>query len=87
MFVYNASYVSLKELSLSYTLPSSFLGEDSYFRAASVGVFGKNLCYLYKGTDNIDPQAAYSISNGASGLEVGNNAMPASFGVNLNIKF
>lgn len=87
LFMYNASYISLKEMSLSYTVPSKFFGENSYFRAASVGVFGKNLCYLYKGTDNIDPQAAYSISNGASGLEIGNMSMPSSFGVNLNLKF
>ncbi|WP_430810803.1 MULTISPECIES: SusC/RagA family TonB-linked outer membrane protein [unclassified Carboxylicivirga] len=87
LFVYDASFVSLRELSLSYRLPSQLFTDSKYFKSASVGLFGKNLGYLYRSTDNIDPQSTYSISNGGQGIEYGNMALPASFGFNVNVKF
>ncbi|QZE14727.1 SusC/RagA family TonB-linked outer membrane protein [Halosquirtibacter laminarini] len=86
-FIYDASYISVKELSVMYNLPSKWFTNINYIRGINLGVFGKNLGYIYKATDNIDPQAAYSISNGGGGIESGNMALPASFGFNLNIKF
>jgi len=87
LFIYDASYISLKEISLSYRIPASLFKDSKYFKSANVGVFGKNLGYLYRATDNIDPQSAYSISNGGQGIEMGNMALPASFGFNVNVKF
>ncbi|WP_289053091.1 SusC/RagA family TonB-linked outer membrane protein [Carboxylicivirga marina] len=87
MFVYDASYVSLRELSVAYRLPGHLFKDSKYFKSASIGIFGKNLGYLYRSTDNIDPQSTFSISNGGQGIEYGNMALPASFGFNLNLKF
>ena len=87
LFVYDASYVSLKEVSVAYRLPANLFKDSKYFKSASVGVFGKNLGYLYRETENIDPQSAYSISNGGQGIEMGAMALPASYGFNLNVKF
>ncbi|TAJ14401.1 SusC/RagA family TonB-linked outer membrane protein [Marinilabiliaceae bacterium JC017] len=86
-FIYDASYVSFKELSVSYRFPAKFFKDSKYFKGASIGAFGKNLGYLYTATDNIDPQSSYSIHNGGSGIEMGNMALPSSFGFNLNVKF
>ncbi|MDC1105542.1 SusC/RagA family TonB-linked outer membrane protein [Prolixibacteraceae bacterium] len=86
-FIYDASYISVKELSVMYSLPSKWFDNIDYIRGVNLGVFGKNLGYIYKATDNIDPQAAFSISNGGSGIEYGNMSLPASFGFNLNVKF
>jgi len=86
-FIYDASYISLKEISLNYRLPATLFDKSKHLSAASVGFFARDLGYLYRATKNIDPQSAYSISNGASGIEMGNMAMPATYGINLNVKF
>jgi len=86
-FVYDASYIAIQEINLSYTLPSRFFETNKYLRGASVGLFARNLGYVWKATDNIDPQASFSIANGGAGVEMGNMALPASYGFNLNVKF
>lgn len=86
-FIYDASYISVKELSVMYSMPKQWFENVKYIRGINLGVFGKNLGYIYSATDNIDPQASYSISNGGYGIETGNMALPASFGFNLNVKF
>jgi hypothetical protein len=68
-------------------MPKQWFENVKYIRGINLGVFGKNLGYIYSATDNIDPQASYSISNGGYGIETGNMALPASFGFNLNVKF
>jgi len=50
-------------------------------------VFVRNIGYLWKATDNIDPQATFSIANGGGGVEMGSLAIPRSYGINLNLKF
>ncbi len=87
LFVYDASYISFREVSLSYRLPNQLFTDSKYIKNASIGVFGKNLGYLYRSTDNIDPQSTFSIANGGQGIELGNMALPASFGFNVNVKF
>ncbi|MGV8826675.1 MAG: SusC/RagA family TonB-linked outer membrane protein [Breznakibacter sp.] len=86
-FVYDASYLAVQEINLAYTFPNKMFDNLSFMRGASVGVFARNLGYIYRGTDNIDPQAVYSISNGGAGVELGSLALPRNFGLNLNIKF
>lgn len=86
-FIYDASYLAIQEINLSYSLPSSIFEGNQYFRAVTCGLFARNLGYIWKATDNIDPQASFSIANGSEGVEMGNLALPASYGFNLNIKF
>lgn len=86
-FVYDASYLAVQEINLAYTFPTQMFSNLSFMRGASVGIFARNLGYIWRGTDNIDPQAVYSISNGGAGVELGSLALPRNFGLNLNIKF
>ncbi|SFW57613.1 SusC/RagA family TonB-linked outer membrane protein [Chitinophaga sancti] len=84
-FVYDASFIKLRQLSLGYTLPSSLLG-DHFFKGVNVSIVTRNLATLLKHTPNIDPESAYNNTNG-QGLEL--NGMPPtrSFGLNVNAKF
>lgn len=84
-FVYDASFIKLRELSLGYTLPSSFL-QKMPFKAATISLVTRNLATLLKHTPNIDPESAYNNSN-AQGLEATSNPPVRSFGFNLNVKF
>jgi len=86
-FIYDASYLAVQEINLAYTFPTNMFENISFMRGASIGVFARNLGYVWKATDNIDPQAVFSISNGGAGVERGSLSLPRNYGVNLNIKF
>ncbi|MBS2213300.1 SusC/RagA family TonB-linked outer membrane protein [Carboxylicivirga mesophila] len=86
-FVYDASYVAIQEINLTYHLPSKLFDNVNFMRGASAGLFVRNLGYVWRATDNIDPQATFSIANGGAGVEMGNMALPTTYGFNLNIKF
>ena len=84
-FIYNASFIKLRELSLGYTIPNSLLRTD-FVKSIKVSLVARNLATLMKHTPNIDPESAYNSTNG-QGLE--SNGYPATrnFGFNLNVKF
>lgn len=86
-FIYDASYLSVQEINLTYHLPASLISKMKVFKGISAGFYVRNLGYLWKATDNIDPQATYSIANGGGGVEMGSLAIPRNYGINLNFKF
>jgi TonB-linked SusC/RagA family outer membrane protein len=82
-YVYDAGYVKLRELRLSYNLPGSWANRVMGARAATVSLTGRNL-YMWKNVPNIDPEFAYSSRND-QGIEVNMSPNPRSIGVNLRI--
>ncbi|MCG8581431.1 MAG: SusC/RagA family TonB-linked outer membrane protein [Bacteroidales bacterium] len=86
-FIYDASYLAVQEINLNYSFPAEMFENINFMRGASVGIFARNLGYVWKATDNIDPQATFSIANGGAGVERGSLSLPRNFGFNLNIKF
>lgn len=85
-FVYNASFIKLRELSLGYTIPQSFLSKSKLVKGITVSLVGRNLWTIMKHTDNIDPESAYNNSNG-QGLELNGYPATRNVGFNLNVKF
>ena len=83
--VYDASYVKLRELSLSYSLPSKYLSKK-YIKGLTISVIGRNLFTFYKNVPNIDPESAYNNGNG-QGLEYGSLPTRRNYGLNLSLKF
>ena len=84
-FIYDASFVKLRELSLSYSLPSKLMARTP-LQGVSVSVYGRNLFALYKNVFNIDPESNYTSGNG-QGLEYGSLPSRRTFGASINIKF
>ncbi|MEQ9375284.1 MAG: SusC/RagA family TonB-linked outer membrane protein [Imperialibacter sp.] len=86
MFLYDASFMKLRQLTLGYSLPRTML-ENTPFQNVSLSFVGRNLAILFKNIDNVDPESAYSANAGAQGLEY--FAMPTtrSYGVNLRVGF
>jgi TonB-linked SusC/RagA family outer membrane protein len=82
-YVYDAGYVKLRELRLSYNLPGSWANRIMGARAATVSLTGRNL-YMWKNVPNIDPEFAYSSRND-QGIEVNMSPNPRSIGLNLRI--
>ena len=84
-FVYDASYLKLRELSLTYVLPKEMLGE-SFFKGASISFVGSNLWIIFKNLPDADPEAGLSSGN-LQGFQSGVMPTTRNFGININLQF
>jgi TonB-linked SusC/RagA family outer membrane protein len=82
-YVYDAGYVKLRELRLSYNLPQSLANRILGASEASLSLTGRNL-KMWTNVPNIDPEFAYSSRND-QGIEVNMSPNPRSIGFNLRI--
>lgn len=80
--VFDASYVKLREVSLSYSLPSK-LFEKNFLQSITVSLIGRNLAMLFKNTTHIDPE----LSSASLGYNYGQLPSTRSIGFNINAKF
>ncbi len=87
-FLVDASYVKLREVSLSYNLPKDWLGSAG-FTNISVGVFAKNLKYwVAKSNTFADPEVGgVGASTDAFGIETSTTPTSRSFGAELKLTF
>ncbi len=83
-FIYDASFVKLRELSLTYQLPSSLM-EKWKMKGASVGIYGTNLWLIYSKVPNLDPETMLTNGNG-QGYELYSYPNRRSIGFSLTIK-
>ncbi len=83
--VYDASYVKLREVALTYNLPKA-LASKLFLQGASFTLTGRNLWIIYKKVPNIDPEAALTAGN-AQGVEAYSLPTTRSIGLNVTLKF
>lgn len=83
-FIYDASYVKLREVSLSYSIGSKLL-ERTFIKGLTFSLSGTNLWIIHKNLPDADPEAGNSSGN-VQGYQSG--VMPSekvySFNVKLN---
>ena len=84
-FVYDASYVKLRELTISYKLPEKWFNKIK-IKEFTVAVYGRNLWLIYSKVPNIDPESFFTNGNG-QGYELYSYPGRRSIGININIKF
>jgi TonB-linked SusC/RagA family outer membrane protein len=82
-YVYDATNVSLRELSLGYTFN---LKNSKIFKAANLSLVGRNLFFFYKDAP-FDPNISLSTGNGLQGIDVYAAPSTKSVGLNLNVTF
>ncbi len=82
-FVYDASFVKLRELTLTYNLPQKWISKIKMKRA-SISVYGKNLWIIWKAVPNIDPESFFTNGNG-QGYELYSYPNKRSYGISLTI--
>lgn len=82
-FVDDVSYIKLRELSLGYSLPKSWVSKAS-MQDVTVSFVGRNLFYFYNNLDGIDPESL--VSRNMLGIEYSSMPSTASYGFNINIK-
>lgn len=87
-FVYDASYVKLREVSLTYNISKAMLEKmvGRFLQAASVSFVGSNLWIIHKNLPYADPEASQGSGN-IQGWQTGVMPMTNNYGVTLNLKF
>jgi hypothetical protein len=83
-FVYDATFVKIRELHLDYELPQYAFSK--LFSEATVSLVARNPFTLYKAVTNIDPESSYNNTT-AQGLEYGSLPTRKSYGIKLFVKF
>ena len=83
-FVYDASFVKLREVQLTYRLPSRWLA-GTPIQLASISLVGRNLWLIHSNTDNIDPESNFT-NNNVQGLEHSGVPQVRSLGFNFNVR-
>lgn len=85
-FVYDASFIKLRQVIVGYQLPLDKIKALAKIQGASVSFVARNLFILYKKTPNVDPESVFSAGN-AQGVEQFGLPRTRSFGLSLNVKF
>ncbi len=84
-FVYDTDFIKFRELSISYNLPTKFLN-NTFINNMRFSLVGRNLFFISKKVDNIDPEASLNNLN-SQGIERFGIPSTRSIGFTLNVKF
>ena len=84
-FLYDSSFVKLRELSLGWNLPSKWLNKTP-LKSVRVSAVGRDLFYLFKNAP-VNPESAISREDYTQAFEFGSTPPTRTFGFSLNIKF
>ncbi|UOQ51841.1 SusC/RagA family TonB-linked outer membrane protein [Hymenobacter cellulosivorans] len=82
-FVQDASFIKLRQVTLGYSFPSALFG--NHIQRLTLSLVARNLAFLKRNTDNIDPEGNYNAF--AQGLELGGVPPVRTFGLNLSARF
>jgi hypothetical protein len=87
LYVQKNSYVKMRELALSYTLPSK-LAEKVGAKRLQLSVFGRNLFYLYRTLKDMDAEQTTAGSRWFQNVNnAGTNPSTRTYGVMLRTSF
>jgi TonB-linked SusC/RagA family outer membrane protein len=84
--VYDASYVKLRELLLSYALPQKLFSKAKAIKGIDVSLIGRNLWIIHKNLPYSDPEENLSSGN-IQGYQAGAYPTTRTIGLNLKLRF
>lgn len=84
-FLYDASFVKLRQFTFGYDIPASLLSRTP-IKTLGVSFVARNLAILFKNTPNIDPESSYT-SSSSQGLDYFGVPSSRTFGFNLRATF
>lgn len=82
-YIQDASFVKLREVAFSYEIPKRILSRTP-IQSATVSLIGRDLLFLYRASDDYDPESTYNSTNYGSGVE--SHAMPTTKRLGFSIK-
>lgn len=83
-FVYDASFVKLREVQLTYRLPNKWFARTP-IQLATISLVGRNLWLIHSNIPNVDPESNFNNTN-AQGLEHSGVPQTRSLGFNFNVR-
>lgn len=91
MYVFDGSFLKLREAYISYTLPKSVLSKLNYINKATISLVGSNLALLWVHDSNtlrLDPETG-GVSSDTRGVGFEQASVPSSrsIGLKLNLTF
>lgn len=84
-FLYSASYIKMREMSLGYILPAHWFA-NTPIKYVKLSLVGRDLFYFHKAAP-VNPEGAFSRSDYAQAFELASMPPTRSFGFSLNVKF
>ena len=84
-FVYDASFIKLRSVTLGYTFPSRLFTKTP-IRGLMLSLVGRNLAILHKNVPNVDPESSYQSGNN-QGLDYFGMPATRTYGINLRATF
>ena len=84
-YVYDASYVKLREVSFSYSIPAKWLGKLPVSKV-TVSIVGRNLWIIHKNIPYYDPESSLSAGN-VQGIADGTYPSTRTLGFNISVGF
>ncbi|MFT6810028.1 MAG: TonB-linked SusC/RagA family outer membrane protein, partial [Saprospiraceae bacterium] len=85
-YVFSQDNIRLREFALGYSIPRTLLS-NSPFQGITVSLIGRNLFFLKKSIDHVDPEAILGTGNNGMGILSSNLPTQRSIGVNVSLKF
>ena len=85
-FVYDASYVKLREVALTYSIPATWLGNGAVFKGIDLSLIGRNLWIIHKNLPDADPEDTISSGN-IQGYQGGSYPATQNIGFNVKLRF
>jgi iron complex outermembrane recepter protein len=77
----------MREISINYSLPPTFVQRTKIFQAATVSLVGRDLFYIYSSLpDNINPEGMNGVGN-AQGIEFASMPSFRSLGFQVRLSF
>lgn len=86
-FVYDASFVKLREVSLTYSIPAAIVSKVGAFKGVDISLVGRNLWIISKNLPDADPEDALSSGNLGQGYSSGSFPAVRTFGGNIRLSF
>jgi hypothetical protein len=83
-YIYDLSFVKLREVSIGYSLPQSIIAKMGPFKGLDLSLVGRNLWIIDKNLPYSDPEESYGSGNSANGYQ--GNAYSATRQITFNIK-
>jgi hypothetical protein len=85
-FSYDASYVKLREATLTYSFPKAMISKWGPIKGIDLSVFGRNLWIIHKNLPYSDPEENLSSGN-AQGIQSGAYPTTRTIGINAKLSF
>lgn len=85
-FMYDASFIKLKEIALSYSFPRQLL-KKTPLSSLRISLVGRNLCYLMKHTPGTSPEGGFNTTMFSQAVDYTSVPYSRTFGFSVKLGF